>query len=410
MKDYLCLSHKSGIISGTIDLPGSKSESNRALIINALSGNLSTLNNLSESSDTSLLREAISSKETIIDIRDAGTTMRFLAAYFAVTHQDKILTGSARMFERPIAPLVEALNEIGANIKYTNTSGFPPLKILGSKSNFTKNKIKINTDISSQFISALLMIAPLLPNGIEIEFTGKIVSLPYIEMTLSIMQHFGIEAKYSEKGINIKKQDYQPATYIIESDWSCASYWYMIAALSNDPAIFLKGLKRQSFQGDSVIQEWFKPFGIITEFSDTGVFITKTNQDFSALPDIIDFTENPDIAQTMIVLSAAKSLKCKFTGLESLRIKETDRIDALQKELEKFDIQLKEEKNNVFSIAGTFNFSSATIETYNDHRMAMAFAPLALIIPKINISNPNCVEKSYPGFWVALEKVGFSID
>jgi 3-phosphoshikimate 1-carboxyvinyltransferase len=409
MEECITILHHAGEISGTVKLPGSKSESNRALIINALSGNNSELRNLSTSSDTKLLQNALAFQETLIDIQDAGTAMRFLTAYFAATHQDKTLTGSPRMLQRPIAPLVDALSKMGANIEYTGISGFPPIKILGSKSNFTKNKISIKADVSSQFISALLMIAPVLPEGLKIEFSGKIISRPYIEMTLAIMHQFGIEVECSDSGIKIHKQNYQPTTYTVESDWSCASYWYLIAALSNDPAIFLKGLKRQSFQGDAIVQELFKPFGIITEFSDTGAFITKTDEDFSIIPTTIDFTEYPDLAQTYIVLCAAKNIHFKFTGLQSLRIKETDRILALQNELKKFSIQFIEKEFNVFSIHGKFNPVPAIINTYNDHRMAMAFAPLALLCHELKITNPLCVEKSYPTFWEDLEESGFSI-
>jgi len=409
MKDYFTIFPPKIEISGTIELPGSKSESNRALIINALSGNNSELRNLSKSSDTKLLQNALASYETIIDIQDAGTAMRFLTAYFAATHQDKTLTGSPRMLQRPIAPLVEALSEMGANIEYTSILGFPPIKINGSKSNFTKNKISINADISSQFISALLMIAPVLPEGLEIEFTENVISRPYIEMTFGIMHHFGIEGKCNTCGVKIQKQNYQATTYTAESDWSCASYWYLIAALSKDPAIFLKGMKRNSFQGDAIIQDLCKPFGIITEFSDAGAFITKTDEDFSIIPTTIDFTDYPDLAQTYIVLCAAKNIHCKFTGLQSLRIKETDRILALKNELEKFSVQFIEEEPNVFSLKGNFNPVSANIETYDDHRMVMAFAPLALFCPKLKITNPLCVEKSYPSFWNDLKVTGFQI-
>ena len=409
MKDYITILPPKSEISVTIELLGSKSESNRALIINALSGNNSELKNISTSSDTMLLQEALVSKESLIDIQDAGTAMRFLTAYFAATHQDKTLTGTSRMLERPIATLVDELKEIGADIEYAGITGFPPIIINGSKSIFTKNKIIIRSDISSQFISALLMIAPVLSEGLEIEFTEKIVSRPYIEMTLAIMHHFGIIGECSVNGITISNQNYKSTKYTIESDWSCASYWYLIAALSKDPAIFLKGLKRKSFQGDAIVQELFKPFGIVTEFSDTGAFITKADEDFSSIPATIDFTDNPDLAQTYIVLCAAKNIYCKFTGLQSLHIKETDRIQALQNELKKFSVQFVEEEKDVFTLSGKFNPVPAIIETYNDHRMAMAFAPLALLCPELKIMNPLCVEKSYPDFWKDIKKSGFCI-
>ena len=407
-KSITILQPKSGI-SGTIELPGSKSESNRALIINALSGNSSDLINLSTSTDTRLLQNALTSEEALIDIQDAGTAMRFLTAYFTATKQDKILTGSERMLQRPIAPLVDALKDLGAIIDYDGLPGFPPIKIRGAKSNLIKNKIRINADISSQFISALLMIAPVLPDGLEIEFINNIISRPYIDMTLAIMHQFGIEAICTERSIKILKQNYKPTAYSIESDWTCASYWYMIAALSTDPAIFLKGLKSKSFQGDSIATKWFLPFGIVTEFSDTGAFLTKTTEDFTTIPDIFDFTDYPDLAQTFIVLCAAKNIRCKFTGLQSLRVKETDRIQALQNELENFSVQFREETSGIFSLNGVFKPSQAIIETYNDHRMAMAFAPLALLCPQLTISNPSCIEKSYPSFWENMEETGFPI-
>ena len=410
MTEHISLSCLSKNISGTIALPGSKSESNRALIINALSGNKSKLLNLSASRDTTILIEALSSDTTEINIHDAGTAMRFITAYFAATKQNKIISGSDRMHERPIGILVDALKSLGANIEYLSNSGFPPLKINGSISEFKQNKIKISANISSQFISALLLIAPVLPAGLEIELEDKISSTPYILMTLDIMQHFGISSNFDGNIIRIKKQDYIPSEITIEPDWSNAAYWYSMAALSNDPAIFLKGLKCKSLQGDSIIKEMFLPFGITTEFSDAGAFITKSDDVISNFPELIDFSDNPDLAQTLIVLCAAKGIKCKFTGLESLKIKETDRIKALQTELLKFDISLIEENNGVFSNKGFFNLNaSPTIETYNDHRMAMAFAPLSLLCKNITIKDPQCVKKSYPSFWNDLKFTGFIV-
>ena len=410
MNDYACISILSGNLSGTIELTGSKSESNRALIINELSGKRSILNNLSSSKDTLVLQEALSYKGSEINIGDSGTAMRFLTSYFAVTKQDKILLGSERMLERPIGLLVEALNSIGADIIYLGKMGFPPIKINGSNSFLNKNILKLSANISSQYISALLLIASELPDGIDIEMEGAVSSKPYIDMTLGIMRHFGIDSNYKGNKISIKKQSYIPCEYTIESDWSSASYWYAMSALANDPAVFLKGLKRRSLQGDSIIQEWFKPFGIVTEFSDTGAFITKGKEDLSALPEIIDFSDHPDLAQTIIVLCAAKNIKSRFTGLESLRIKETDRIKALQNELMKFDVHFYEDSKGVYILSGDFNTKiSPIIETYNDHRMAMAFAPLALVCKEICINNPSCVKKSYTAFWEDLKIAGFNI-
>jgi 3-phosphoshikimate 1-carboxyvinyltransferase len=408
MSEQVSISHISKQLFGTIDLPGSKSESNRILIINALSGNASKVTHLSPSNDTKTMMQALESNKTEIDVFDAGTAMRFLIAYFAVTKQNRVITGTKRMLQRPVGHLVEALNSLGANIEYINKPGFPPIKINGDLSIFKRNKIKIQANISSQFISAILMIAPLLPYGLEIELDGNISSIPYIEMTRGIMRNFGIISEWHNNTIIIKKQDYIPAEYTIESDWSNAACWYSMAALSEDTTIFLKGLKRNSFQGDAIIKEWLLPFGVITEFSDTGAFITKDCENLSKLPAIIDFSANPDLAQTMIVLCAAKGASCKFTGLESLRIKETDRIQALQNELIKFNISLVEDIHGIFNINGTFNSNAYSyIESYNDHRMAMAFAPLALKCGKISINNPYCVKKSYPALWEDIEITGF---
>jgi len=408
MNDLINISKPLKNISGTFELPGSKSESNRTLIINSLSGNKSKLNNLSSSNDTKVLQNALISNESEIDINDAGTAMRFLTAFFVANKQDKILTGNDRMKERPIKALVDALKLLGANIEYIEKSGYPPLKINGNISDINSNKIKIHANISSQYISALLMIAPILPAGLEIELEGKISSTPYIHMTLGIMQQFGIDSEFKGKIIRIPKQNYLPSEFTVESDWSNASYWYSMAALSNDPAIFLKGFKRKSLQGDSIIKDLMLPFGINTEFSDTGVFITKNSEANLKFPATIDFSDYPDLAQAIIVLCAAKRINCKFTGLESLRIKETDRIKALQNELLKFGISLFEESENIYCLDGVFKSeSSPTIETHNDHRMAMAFTPLSLLCKNIKIKNPACVNKSYPGFWDDIIMAGF---
>ncbi|NTW34414.1 MAG: 3-phosphoshikimate 1-carboxyvinyltransferase, partial [Bacteroidetes bacterium] len=277
-------------------------------------------------------------------------------------------------------------------------------------SGFTNNKIEIDANISSQFISALLLIAPVLPDGLEIELLGNVSSEPYIKMTLEIMRHFGISSKWNKNIIKVKKQKYLSTEYSVEADWSAAAYWYSMVALSDNAAIFLKGLKSQSLQGDSIIKELFLPFGVVTEFSNTGVFITKEYEELPSTPQILDFSANPDIAQTIIVVCAAKKANYKFTGLESLRIKETDRIQALQNELKKYNIDFFEETKGIYKIEGTFNASAVPlIESYNDHRMLMSFAPLALCNNKIMLSNPTCVKKSYPDFWNDIKMCGFKI-
>jgi 3-phosphoshikimate 1-carboxyvinyltransferase len=406
MEDIIGISLSSKNISGTIELPGSKSESNRALIIDSLTGNQCSLINLSLSEDTLVMQKSLTSDASVIDTGNAGTVMRFLTAYFAAMSKDKILTGNERMLERPVGPIVDALNELGADITYLNKPGYPPVKINGSVFTIPSNKIRIMGNISSQFVSALLMIAPTLPTGIEIELEGGIASKPYIEMTLQLMRHFGIVSKWEGNFIRVEKQDYIPTQYTIEGDWSCASYWYAMVASADDAGLFLKGLRRKSFQGDAVLEECFKPFGVITEYSDAGAFITKGETDVLKIPRLIDFTDHPDLAQTMMVLCAAKGLKCKFTGMESLRIKETDRIEAMQRELGKFNVKLVEETKGVFVLEGNFNKNaSPIIETYNDHRMAMAFAVLSFYCKEVKIKNPDCVRKSYPGFWKDIELV-----
>lgn len=395
----------------TVRLPGSKSESNRALIIQALRRDDIKIHNLSESDDTKLLKNALASNADTVNVMNAGTAMRFLIAYYAATGKNIIITGNERMTQRPVKPLVDALQFLGANIEYLHVNGYPPIKINGLKSSLTGGKVKVAANISSQFISALLMIAPVLKGGISIELDGNIASKTYIEMTLSIMKQFGIDHEWTGNVISIKQQDYKSHEYIVESDWTSASYWYSIVALSKNAAVFLEGLKRKSFQGDAIISTWAEAFGVVSEFSDTGVFLTKGKEDFSTFPRILDFTNFPDLAQTLIPLLAATGVSCRFKGLENLRIKETDRIAAMQNELKKFNVHLIEESKDVYMLQGNFNNNATPfIETYNDHRMAMAFAPLTLVCKEITICNHECVNKSYPSFWNDLRTSGFNIN
>ncbi|MFH0865877.1 MAG: 3-phosphoshikimate 1-carboxyvinyltransferase [Bacteroidota bacterium] len=395
----------------TVRLPGSKSESNRVLIINALSGGKCSILNLSEAADTKLLKNALSSTEDTVNVMNAGTSMRFLIAYFSAIRKNIIISGNERMTKRPVEPLVDALQFLGADIEYLKNDGYPPVKINEKKSFLKGGKVKVAANISSQFISALLLIAPTLNDGLCIELDGNIASKTYIEMTLSIMKQFGIEYSWTGNTISVKQQEFRACEFTVESDWTSASYWYSIIALSKNSAVFLEGLKRNSFQGDSIISKWAEAFGVVSEFSDNGVFLTKEKEDFSKFPRIIDFTNYLDLAQTLIPLFAATGIECRFKGLENLRIKETDRIAALQNELKKFNIHLTEESEDVYAIQGNFNKNVfPTIETYNDHRMAMSFAPLSMICKGITITNPDCVFKSYPGFWNDLESAGFKIE
>jgi 3-phosphoshikimate 1-carboxyvinyltransferase len=386
-------------------LPASKSESNRALILAALAGNLQIIGNLSTARDTQTLDRLLKSTEVTLDVIDAGTTMRFLTAYLSVSGQRKILTGTPRMCERPIGILVNALREIGAGIEYVNQDGYPPLRFLGFKWNGNRF-IKMRGDVSSQFISAMLMIAPLLEEGLNITLTGKIGSRPYIEMTLDLMKHFGVQASWSGKEIKIPHQDYVPSFYQVGPDWSGASYWYAVVAIAEEATLELSDLRKDSLQGDRVIAKVMKDLGVQSTFYPSGVKLIKKTQAASVT---FDFSDHPDLAQTVAVTCAAKGIKGTFLGLESLKIKETDRIAALQNELRKIGADLSESPEGVWKLIPSNRLpSQVEIETYDDHRMAMAFAPLATRM-EVMIQNADVVNKSYPSFWSDFQKTGFQI-
>lgn len=407
-------------IQTEIQLPSSKSESNRALVLRALTqlqgGEEFEIKNLSEARDTQTLIKLLQSKEKTLDVLDAGTTMRFLTALVACSGVHKILTGTTRMCERPIGILADALNQLGADIRYLHKQGFPPLEINTNSSTFPKNQItdflQIRGDVSSQYISALLMIAPLLPRGLNLQLEGKIASRPYIEMTLEQMQLLGIRYEWEEEKqmIRIPSQNYQSRAIHIESDWSGASYWYAMVALSKGGEVFLAGLKKHSLQGDSVIAHIMEALGVESHFTNGGVHLKKIPGFQTSQVLNYDFSHCPDLAQTLISLCAAQKLKIDFNGLESLRIKETDRIAALQKELAKTGALLQESKKGGWEL----NYDSPVqnrfvFQTYEDHRMAMSLAPWALVLNEIEIENPEVTAKSYPGFWDDLRKAGFGI-
>jgi len=388
-----------------ISLPASKSESNRMLIIQALGNEKINIKNISDARDTQTMLRLLASSDTVLDVIDAGTTMRFLTAYLTVTNQKKQLTGSDRMQQRPLKILVDALKEIGAEIQYLGKDGFPPIQIGGIEIQKMKS-LKVRGDISSQYISALLMIAPCLPEGLEIELTGKIGSKPYIEMTLGLMAKFGIRNEWLGNTIRISNQKYAGGNISIESDWSAASYWYSIVALAEKAEFTLRGLRPNSLQADIRIVMIMDKLGVGSEFTSTGVRIFKKPQSSF---NHIDFSDCPDLAQTVAVTCAAMGKKCTFTGLESLRIKETDRIAALQNELHKIGATLIED-NNEWTLNPSKELPlTVEIETYEDHRMAMAFAPLATIMD-VKIKEPNVVVKSYPSYWDDLILVGFGIE
>jgi 3-phosphoshikimate 1-carboxyvinyltransferase len=378
-----------------IPLPSSKSESNRVLIIDALTEGENTITNLAEARDTQTMIRLLKQNPAIFDVLDAGTTMRFLTAYAAVTNQHKVMTGTPRMCERPIGILVDALRHIGAEIHYMNKEGFPPLAIHGMAEQ-VNNKVTIRGDVSSQYISAMLMIAPLLPKGLEITLEGKVGSRTYIEMTLELMKQFGIDYTWEKDTIKVTHQAYKPTVFSVESDWSGASYWFSLLACADKGELFLEGVKENSLQGDSAIVDIMDRLGVKSEFKEGGVKLTK--QKVKGLASW-DFTHCPDLAQTVAVTCAIIGQKSEFTGLESLRIKETDRIFALQQELAKFNAQLLEGENEVFTLIPSVQMPhEVRIHTYDDHRMAMAFMPL-MTKTNIFIEDPEVVNKSYPSFW-----------
>lgn len=391
-------------------LPASKSLSNRALIIRSLCEESFKVKNLSNSDDTQVLDAALKNlNKPIIDIGAAGTAMRFLTAFLSIISGEKILTGSNRMKQRPIHELVNILRELGAKIEYKEKEGYPPLKITGSK--LKANNIKIKGDISSQYISALLMIAPYLEGDFNLTIIDKILSKDYIRMTIKLMEEFGARVNWTGNIINVNRGIYQPKEIIIEADWSAASYWFEIVSLSENAMIELTGLKRESLQGDSVLTELFKTLGVDSVFTNFGVRIKNIKTECKYFE--YDFTDCPDLAQTLAVTLVAKNIPFKLTGLDNLSIKETDRIKALLIEFQKLGIQLETDSKTTISWKGNEEIKVPEdhfVETYEDHRMALAFAPLSLITKELILKNPKVVTKSYPDYWNNLVEAGFGIN
>ncbi len=379
------------------------------LIIRALAGSGTRLNNLSESDDTKVLEKALQEQGDLIDVGHAGTAMRFLAAYLATVPGDVILTGSPRMKERPIGPLVAALRELGARISYLDKEGFPPLHISGAI--IAGGDIEIAGGISSQFISALMMIGPALQGGLHITLMGEVVSVSYLHMTLSLMNGCGAGASFDGRHIVVPGGHYEMEAFTVESDWSGASYWYQMAALLPGSELHLPGLERESLQGDAVLAGLFEPLGVQTAFREGGVTLTSRKVQMPA-EITYDFSACPDLVQTCAVTFCALGIPFRFTGTRTLRIKETDRIAALEKEMKKLGYLLfSDPAGEWFAWSGKRSkpVRDPVIETYNDHRMAMAFAPLAIPLGRITIEDPAVVSKSYPGFWKDLETAGFGI-
>lgn len=402
------LQHPSGRLHGTLPLPSSKSESNRVLIMQALSQGRISVGNLSDAQDTRTLATLLHDNPETMDVGHAGTAMRFLTAYLAFRPEDKVLTGSHRMLERPIGALVETLREIGADIQYLGRDGYPPLAIYGKNCRWGADAVEIRGDISSQFITALLMIAPTLPDGLRITVTGPSRSWPYIRMTLDLMARFGVQHTQEGTTITVPRQLYQAAHYEVEGDWSAVSYWFVAAGLAEAADLLVPGLFPESLQGDKAVLAMAAELGVQAEFTDGGLRIFKV-PDFP-LPTSVDwdFNDCPDLAQGLMVLLGGLGVAGHFTGLESLRIKETDRIAAMQTELAKFGVTLKE-GDGEWWLSGKVQPAPALIGTYHDHRMAMAFAPLSLLVPGLEIESADVVAKSYPRFWEAMGEVGFMV-
>lgn len=396
-------------VKATIQLPASKSISNRALILHALAQGTTPPCNLSDCDDTLVMIKALNENKEIIDIMAAGTAMRFLTAYLSVASGTHLLTGTERMQQRPIEILVNALRELGAQIKYAGKEGYPPLRITGTE--LTGNEITLKGNVSSQYISALLMIGPVLKNGLRLKLSGEIISRPYIHLTLQLMKDFGAQAAWtSDNCIEVTPKPYTPISYKVESDWSAASYWYQVAALSEEAEIELIGLFADSYQGDSRGAEVFSRLGITTEFNAKGVLLKKSDD---TLPNRLDenFVDIPDLAQTFVVTCCMLNIPFRFTGLQSLKIKETDRISALKTELRKIGYILHDEQDSILSWKGERcePETEPVINTYEDHRMAMAFAPAASRFPEMRIADPQVVTKSYPSYWENLKQAGFLI-
>ena len=395
-------------IHTTIQLPSSKSISNRALIINALGNGTHHPENLSDCDDTRVMIRALNDDKETIDIMAAGTAMRFLTAYLSVTPGTRIITGTERMQQRPIQVLVNALRELGADIEYVANDGFPPLRITGRE--LRKDTISLPGNVSSQYISALLMIAPVLTNGLTIRLTGDIISRPYINLTLQLMNDFGVRAEWTDDHrLKVEPQAYHSTPFYVESDWSAASYWYQIVALSKEAEVTLPGLFKDSYQGDSQVAGIFRSLGVETIYKDKTVILKKNGKSVERLD--YDFINQPDLAQTFVVTCALLNIPFRFSGLQSLKIKETGRMAALITEMRKLGYILHETDGSVLSWEGErcTTEEHPAIDTYEDHRMAMAFAPTCLALPEILINNPQVVSKSYPRYWEDLRQAGFII-
>jgi 3-phosphoshikimate 1-carboxyvinyltransferase len=396
------------LLKASVQLPASKSISNRALILNALSYSPYEIQNLSDCDDTEVMVKALNSNARDFDIKAAGTAMRFLTAFLSKVVGEWTITGTERMKNRPIKILVDALNALGGKVEYMDREGYPPLRIFGSA--LQGGEISLSGGVSSQYISALLMIAPLMENGLTLSLEGNIISKPYIHLTLQLMELFGVKAEWNGQVIKVQPQEYNPIRFTVESDWSAASYWYSMMALSKNAEIELSGLFKNSLQGDAAGAKLFAQLGVGTTFTDRGVVLKRTGNLAKKL--VYNFVNEPDLAQTFVVACVFLNIPFRFTGLQSLKIKETDRIVALKTELSKLGYILTDSNDSILEWNGERcePEDNPVIATYEDHRMAMAFAPAALVRPEgIAIADPEVVTKSYPRYWDDLKAAGFII-
>ncbi|MDR2233729.1 MAG: 3-phosphoshikimate 1-carboxyvinyltransferase [Tannerella sp.] len=405
--DYLIKTQ--GFRAVSIKLPASKSISNRVLILNALSCASQSVQNLADCDDTNVMLKALQSSEHEIDIKAAGTAMRFLTAYLAGRPGNRTITGTERMKNRPVKILVDALNSLGAQIEYVDKEGFPPLRIIGNR--LVGGETSLYGGVSSQYISALLMAAPLMEKGLRLHLTGRVISRPYLDLTIRLMKEFGVTVFEDGHTLTIPPQSYVPVPFTVESDWSAASYWYEIVALSDDARVSLSGLFADSMQGDAGIVYLFDKLGVETIFETDGVVLRRKERSVD-MPFTQDFTDMPDMAQTFAVTCAVLGIPFILSGLQSLKIKETDRLAALCNELSKLGYLLTEEDGQILRWNGELTAPAQVpvIQTYDDHRMAMAFAPIALRRPEgITLANIEVVSKSYPLFWKDLQKADFKL-
>ncbi|MEI7676800.1 MAG: 3-phosphoshikimate 1-carboxyvinyltransferase [Bacteroidales bacterium] len=394
-------------LKGTIKLPASKSISNRVLILNALSDSPFEVQNVAECDDTQVMLNVLDSDDNHFDIKAAGTAMRFLTAFLSKILGEWTITGTERMKNRPIRILVDAINQLGGKIEYIEKEGYPPLRIFGSA--LTGGELDLDGSVSSQYISALLMIAPTMEKGLTLRLQGEVISQAYISMTLKLLEEFGVKSSWNGNVIRIQSQEFIPREYIVESDWSSASYWYEMVALSNDAEVELIGLHKNSTQGDSKVADISSQLGVKTTYTKEGVKLTKTG---SVTPKLIyNFVDQPDLAQTFVVTCCMLGIPFYFNGLQTLKIKETDRILALKNEMKKLGFMIADKKDSILEWNGErcSPDSDAAIATYEDHRMAMAFAPAALKLDSITIAEPQVVSKSYPLYWENLKSVGFEV-